>query len=79
MEYYVITQSGRQVIPLLRERGKDDEADVLDFLRVNGASTVQRISDDLPLPNETLVRFILSNSVREKWVKRRRTKTSMYM
>jgi len=77
MEYYTITGLGRQVIAQLRETGKDDEADILDFLRVNGASTAQRISDNLPLINESEARFKLSNLAREKWVKRRRTKTAM--
>jgi len=29
MEYYVITRLGRQIIPLLKEEGRDDEADIL--------------------------------------------------
>jgi len=77
MEYYTITGLGRQVIAQLRKTGKDDEADILDFLRGNRASTAQRISDSLPFINETEARFKLSNLAREKWVKRRRTKTPM--
>lgn len=77
MEYFVITQLGRQVIPQLREKGIDDEADILDFLRANKASTAERISDGLPLLSETEVRYKLSIMARERWVKRRRTRKPM--
>jgi len=77
MEYYTITSLGKQVILQLQETNRDDEADILDFLRVNGASTAQRIYEGLPLLNESEVRFKLGILVREKWVRRRRTKTVM--
>lgn len=71
MEYYVITRLGRQIIPLLKEEGRDDEADILDCLRLNGAATVEQIT----LLNESVVRLKLRILAREKWVKRRRMKT----
>jgi predicted transcriptional regulator len=70
MEYYVITRLGRQIVPLLREKGRDDEADILDYLRLNGAATVEQIT----ILNESEVRLKLRILAREKWVKRRRMK-----
>jgi len=73
MQYYMITQSGRQMINQLRESDKDDEADILDFLRKNGASTSKRISGGVVV-DESKVMYMLSNMAVEGWVKRRRTK-----
>jgi len=77
VEYYVITQLGKQMIPQLRELNRDDEADILDYLQKSKASTTKRISDDLPI-NEPEIRLILINLVGEGWVKRRRTKGPLY-
>jgi len=74
MEYYTLTRAGGEAVPLLRERGRINEADVLDYLREKKSLTLEQIADGLS-EKETVVGFKLRMLTGEGWVRRKRTKS----
>jgi DNA-binding MarR family transcriptional regulator len=67
MELYVLTQSGRKVIPLLKKADKDVEANILDYLGMAGGATVEQVSDAMNLDEKTVYDKIRSLSA-NRWV-----------
>lgn len=75
MNYFVITSLGKQVIPMLKDENKDDEAAILEFLR-RGSATREQIADNT-LINQSEAYLILMRLKRERWVKERRSKGTL--
>ena len=73
MELYVLTQSGTKVIPLLRKAGREQEADILDYLGRAEGATVEQVADALHLDEKAAYDKIRSLSA-NRWVWRKSTK-----
>lgn len=77
MELYIVTQSGTKVKPLLREAGRDLEADILDYLGKTDGATVEQVADALHLDEKTAYDQIWSLGV-NRWVWRKSTKLAQF-
>lgn len=73
MELYVLTQSGAKAIPLLRNAGREQEADILDYLGRAEGATVEQVADALHLDQKAAYDKIRSLNA-NKWVWRKSTK-----
>ncbi|MCJ7655033.1 MAG: hypothetical protein MUO97_07010 [Dehalococcoidia bacterium] len=49
MELYVLTQSGRKAIPVLRKAGNELEANMLEYLGMVEGATVEQFADAMKL------------------------------
>jgi len=73
MELYILTQSGRKVIPALLKAGRDVEANILDFLGKAEGATVEQVADAMHLDVKKAYDMLRSMSA-NRWVWRKMTK-----
>ncbi|HIE17802.1 MAG TPA: hypothetical protein EYP71_06355 [Dehalococcoidia bacterium] len=73
MELYVLTRSGREVIPALLRAGRDVEANILDFLGKAEGATVEQVADAMHLDRKRAYDMLRSLSA-NRWVWRKMTK-----
>ena len=73
MELYIVTESGAKVILLLRKAGREQEADILDYLGRAEGATVKQVAEALHLDEKAAYDRIRSLSA-NKWVWRKSTK-----
>ncbi len=77
MELFVLTQLGRDAIPELQKAGRDDEANILDYVgRVDGA-TVEQVAEEMNLDDKTAYAKLRSLSA-NRWVWRKATKLTPF-
>ncbi len=79
MEYYELTSEGRKAIPVLKGRLSEEAEDavaVLEYLK-KGAATIEDLATGIPM-DESGLYLTLVELTRERWVRRRRTKSLMY-
>jgi len=77
MEYYVLTQSGREAIPVLHKTERNDEANILEYLGKADGATVEQVADEMHLDEKTAydkLRSLSSN----RWVWRKTTKLTPF-
>ena len=77
MELFVLTQLGRDAIPELQKTGRDDEANILDYVgRVDGA-TLEQVAEEMNLDEKTTYDKLRSLSA-NRWVWRKATKLTAF-
>jgi DNA-binding MarR family transcriptional regulator len=77
MELFVLTQLGRDTIPELQKAGRDDEANILDYLgRVEGA-TLEQVAEEMNLDEKIAYDKLRSLSA-NRWVWRKITKLTPF-
>ena len=77
MELYVLTQSGTDVIPRLQKAGRDDDANILEYLgKANGATAVQ-VAEAMHLDEKVAYDKLRSFSA-NRWVWRKKTKLTAF-
>ena len=72
MEYYVLTQSGREAIPKLQKAGKHDEASILEYLDKADGATIGQVAESMNLDEKTAYVKLRSLSY-NKWIWRTKT------
>jgi len=77
MEYYVLTQSGREAMPVLRQAEKNDEANILEYLGKADGATVEQVADEMHLDKKTVYDKLRSLSA-NRWVWRKITKVTAF-
>jgi DNA-binding MarR family transcriptional regulator len=77
MELYILTQSGRKAIPILKKVNKDVEANILEYLGMAEGATVEQVSDAMNLDEKTVYDKIRSLSA-NRWVWRKTTKLVLF-
>jgi len=77
MEYYVLTQSGREAIPVLQKAGKNDEANILEYLGKADGATMEQVADEIHLDKKTAYDKLRSLSA-NRWVWRKMTKLTPF-
>ena len=77
MEFYVLTQSGREVIPALQKAGRDYEANILEYVGKAGGATVEQVADAMRLDEEIVYNRLRSLSA-NRWVWRKITKLTSF-
>ena len=73
MDLYILTQSGRRAIPMLKKADKDVEANILEYLGMAQGATLEQVSDAMHLDEKTVYDKIRSLSAR-RWIWRKTTK-----
>ena len=73
MELYVLTQSGRNVIPVLRKAGNEMEANMLEYLGMMEGATVEQVADAMKLDEKTAYDKLRS-FIANRWTWRKVTK-----
>jgi len=74
MEYYVLTQLGKQMVPQLTKEKRHDEASILGFLLRAEVATVEQIAQGTR-QSEAILHYKLRSFCENKWV-RRQTKAA---
>ena len=72
MEYFMLTQLGRETIPVLQKAGQNDDANILEYLDKADGATVEQVAEAMHLDDKaayTKLRVLCSN----KWVWRTKT------
>jgi len=77
MELYVLTQSGRKAIPVLRKVGKELEANMLEYLGMAEGATVEQVADAMKLDEKTVYDKLRSFSA-NRWAWRKTTKLAPF-
>lgn len=77
MEYYVLTQLGRDAIPVLQKAGKDDEANILEYLGKADGATVEQVADVMHLDEKIAYDKLRSLSA-NRWAWRKTTKLTPF-
>ena len=77
MELYVLTQSGRKVIPVLRKAGDELEANMLEYLGMAEGATVEQFADAMKLDEKTAYDKLRSFSA-NRWAWRKATKLARF-
>ena len=77
MELYVLTQSGRKVIPVLRKAGDEMEANMLEYLGMAEGATVEQFADAMKLDEKTAYDKLRSFSA-NRWAWRKATKLARF-
>ena len=77
MELYVLTQSGRKVIPVLRKAGDELEAKMLEYLGMAEGATVEQFADAMKLDEKTAYDKLRSFSA-NRWAWRKATKLARF-
>jgi hypothetical protein len=77
VELYVLTQSGRKVIPVLRKAGNELEANMLEYLRMMEGATVEQVADAMKLDEKTAYDKLRSFSA-NRWTWRKVTKMARF-
>lgn len=74
MEYYVLTNLGKQMILQLIKEKRDDEANILGFLLRAEAATIEQIAKAIR-QDEAMLYYKLRSFSENRWV-RRQTKAA---
>ena len=77
MELFVLTQLGRDAIPELQKTGRDDEANILDYLGRTDGTTVNQVAEEMNLDEKTVYDKLRSLSA-NRWVWRKTTKLTPF-
>jgi len=77
MELYVLTQSGTDVIPVLQKAGRDDDANILEFVGKADGATVEQVADAMHLDEKTVYDKLRSFSA-NRWLWRKKTKLTAF-
>ena len=77
MELYVLTQSGRKVIPVLRKAGDELEANMLEYLGMAEGATVEQFADAMKLDEKMAYDKLRSFSA-NRWAWRKATKLARF-
>jgi hypothetical protein len=77
VELYVLTQSGRKVIPVLRKAGDELEANMLEYLGMAEGATVEQFADAMKLDEKTAYDKLRSFSA-NRWAWRKATKLARF-
>jgi DNA-binding MarR family transcriptional regulator len=77
MELYVLTQSGREVIQVLQQVGREEEANILEYLGMTDGATVEQVADAIHLEVRAAYDRLRSLSA-NRWVWRKTTKLTPF-
>jgi len=77
MELYILTQSGRKAIPVLRKVGNELEANMLEYLAMAGGATVEQVADVMKLDDKTVYDKLRSFSA-NRWAWHKTTKLATF-
>jgi len=77
VELYVLTQSGRKVIPVLRKAGNEMEANMLEYLGMAEGATVEQFADAMKVDEKTAYDKLRSFSA-NRWAWRKATKLARF-
>jgi len=77
MELFVLTQLGRDAIPELQKTGRDDEANILDYVGRADGATVEQVAEEMNLDEKTAYDKLRSLSA-NRWVWRKTTKLTLF-
>jgi len=77
MELYVLTQSGRKAIPVLKKTGKELEANMLEYLGMIEGATLEQVADAMKL-DEKIAYDKLRSLIANRWTWRKVTKLARF-
>ena len=77
MELFVLTQMGRDAIPELQKAGRDDEANILDYLGRADGATLEQVAEEMNLDEKATYDKLRSLSA-NRWVWRKATKLTAF-
>ena len=77
MELYVLTQSGRKAISVLRKSGDELDANLLEYLGMAEGATVEQFADAMKLDEKMAYDKLRSFSVK-RWAWRKTTKLARF-
>ena len=77
MELYVLTRSGREVIPILLKAGREEEANILEYLGKADGATVEQVAEKIHLDEKTAYDKLRSLSA-NRWLWRKTTKLAPF-
>jgi DNA-binding MarR family transcriptional regulator len=77
VELYVLTQSGRKAIALLRKAGDELDANLLEYLGMAEGATVEQFADAMKLDQKIAYDKLRSFSAR-RWAWQKTTKLSRF-
>ena len=77
MELYVLTQSGRKAIPVLRKAGNELEANMLEYLGMIEGATMEQVADAMKLDEKTAYDKLRS-FIANRWTWRKVTKLARF-
>ncbi|MBC8276556.1 MAG: hypothetical protein H8E40_16515 [Chloroflexi bacterium] len=77
MELYVLTQSGRNVISVLRKAGNEMEANMLEYLGMMEGATVEQVADAMKVDEKTAYDKLRS-FIANRWTWRKVTKLARF-
>ena len=77
MELYVLTQTGRKAISMLREHGQELDAKLLDYLGMAEGATVEQFAEAMNLDEKIAYDKLRTFSAR-RWAWRKTTKLSRF-
>ncbi|MFC2050384.1 hypothetical protein ACFLTN_04315 [Chloroflexota bacterium] len=77
MELYVLTQSGRKAIPVLKKAGNELEANMLEYLDMTEGAMVEQVADAVKLDEKTAYDKLRS-FIANRWAWRKVTKLARF-
>jgi len=77
MELYVLTQSGRKAIAMLRKEGDELNANLLEYLGMAEGATVEQFADAMKLDEKVAYDKLRSFSAK-RWAWRKQTKLARF-
>jgi hypothetical protein len=77
MELYVLTQSGRKAISVLRKGGNELDANLLEYLGMAEGATVEQFADAMKLEEKIAYDKLRSFSAK-RWAWRKTTKLARF-
>jgi hypothetical protein len=77
MELYVLTQSGRKAISVLRKSGDELDANLLEYLGMAEGATVEQFADAMKLDEKMAYDKLRSISAK-RWAWRKTTKLARF-
>jgi DNA-binding MarR family transcriptional regulator len=77
MELYVLTQSGRKAIAMLRKEGDELDANLLEYLGMAEGATVEQFAEAMKLEEKIAYDKLRSFSAR-RWAWRKQTKLARF-
>ncbi|MGB8707474.1 MAG: hypothetical protein WCD72_05940 [Dehalococcoidia bacterium] len=77
MELYVLTQSGRKAISVLRKKGDELDANLLEYLGMAEGATVEQFADAMKLEEKMAYDKLRSFSAK-RWAWRKTTKLARF-
>jgi DNA-binding MarR family transcriptional regulator len=77
MELYILTQSGRKAISVLRKAGDELDANLLEYLGMAEGATVEQFADAMKLDEKMAYDKLRSFSAK-RWAWRKTTKLARF-